>query len=437
MKKASKSQVAKLKREIFARIKKLDAYKESSSTIRYAGPVVDSREINAMVDSLIDGQLTGWFGLGKRAAKFEQSICSFIGCRYSVFTNSGSSANLLAVSACYASGRIKRGDEFITPATTFPTTVNYPILYGLKPVFVDVVLPSYTANINSIEKAINERTKLIMLPHINGSPNDMKRIMEIAEKHGITVIEDTCDALGSKIHGRYVGTFGHVGTLSFYVAHHMATGEGGAVITNFEELAEEARSVRDWGRALQKQDTDTQKREIEYQNVSKQLPKDYEARYTYKNIGFNLKPIDAQAAMGIEQIKRLKSFKSARNRNYQIIYDALRQHDRYLTLPEGLPGSDPSWFVFPITIRESAPFSRQDIVAYLESRGIETRPVLAGNITLHPAYKDVAFSVEGNLAVSDLIVKNGFFVGVYPSISSTQARFIAKQISDFVKSRTS
>ncbi|MGI0010803.1 MAG: lipopolysaccharide biosynthesis protein RfbH [Nitrosopumilaceae archaeon] len=402
------------------------------SRIKYAGMVFDKEEIYASIDALCSSFYNNWFALGNNTPKFQKKLAFYLGLKRAIFVNSGSSANLISVATLAAKKRIKRGDEVVTLATTFPTTINPLLIYGLCPVMIDVEFPSYTANLDQLEDAITDKTKLIMLPHINGSPNDMERIMEIAQKHNLAVIEDCCDALGSKYNGKIVGTFGNLGTYSFYAAHHISTGEGGAVGGNDEELILTAESIRDWGRVnLKSELLGNRNRKLTFQHVSNELPKDYEERYTYINIGYNLKPIDMQAAVGLIQLEKLDKFTSLRKRNFKFLYENLFDFNDKLILPEELPKADPSWFVFPITVKKNAGFKRGDIVKFLEERKIETRPILAGNIMNHPAYSRISFRKIGKLPVSKEILENSFFIGIYPGLGKEELRYVIECFKKF------
>lgn len=403
--------------------------------IKYAGMVFDKDEIYASLESLVSSFSNNWFALGNNAMEFQKRLALYLGLKKTILVNSGSSANLVSVATLAAKKKIKRGDEVITMATTFPTTINPLLIYGLRPILVDTILPSYTANVDQIEKSVTKKTKLIMLPHINGSPNDMKRIMEVAKKHGLSVIEDCCDALGSKFNGKIVGTFGNLGTYSFYAAHHMSTGEGGAVASNDEELVSTAESIRDWGRVNLISDK-FGGRKLRSQNVSRRLPKDYEERYTYINIGYNLKPLDLQAAIGLQQLKKLDKFTLMRKRNFEFLYEKLQEFSNKLILPESLSEADPSWFVFPITVKKNAGFKRADIVEFLEKNNIETRPILAGNIIDHPAYAGIQFHTIGKLSTSKEILENSFFIGVYPGLKKEELEYIVNCFTSFFKNRS-
>ncbi|MGI0010856.1 MAG: aminotransferase class V-fold PLP-dependent enzyme, partial [Nitrosopumilaceae archaeon] len=341
------SEIQKIADRIFDQNSK-QKFEPEKTYIKYAGMVFDKKEIHAAIEALVSSFVNNWFPLGANTTEFQSKLASYLGVKKTVYVNSGSSANLISVASLVAGRKIKKGDEAITLAATFPTTINPILIYGLKPVLIDVILPSYSSNIDELEKAITKKTKLILLPHINGSPHDMQRIMEIARKHDLFVIEDCCDALGSKFNDKMVGTYGNLGTFSFYAAHHISTGEGGAIAGNDEELISTAESIRDWGRMNLKAES-TRHRKLSLQNVSKELPEDYEDRYTYINIGYNLKPIDMQAAIGSQQLEKLNKFNSQRKHNYKFLFENLVKFDDKLILPEGLPKADPSWFVFPIT----------------------------------------------------------------------------------------
>jgi len=402
-----------------------------STRIKYAGMIFDKEDIESAIKSLLLSFSDNWFALGTNALSFQKKLASYLGVPKTIFVNSGSSANLISVATLAAKKIIKRGDEVITMATTFPTTINPLLIYGLNPVLVDTELPSYTANLEQLENAITNKTKMIMLPHINGSPNDMERVMEIAQNHDLVVVEDSCDALGSKFNGKLVGTFGDLGTFSFYAAHHMSTGEGGAVVGN-SELISTAESIRDWGR-VNLNSGSFGNRQFSSQNISNKLPKDYEERYTYTNIGYNLKPLDLQAAIGLVQLKKLPKFTQKRKQNFKFLSENLQNFSDKLILPESLPGADPSWFVFPITVKQNNVFKRVDIIKYLEKKRIETRPILAGNITNHPAYKNIKFRKSGKLNTSKVILENSFFIGVYPGLDDNTLEYVVECFKNFFK----
>ena len=271
-----------------------------------------------------------------------------------------------------------------------------------------------------------------MVTHLNGSANDMDTIMEIANTRGQQEIEDTCDAIGSRFNGRYLGTWGHIASMSFYAAHHMTTGEGGAVLTSDNDLLNHAISLRDWGRSVRPDNLgETDLRRVEYQNASSNLPSDYEARFTYTTIGYNLKPLDMQGALGLAQLGRIPQFTGMRQHNYSRLYQGLKKHEQYFVLPEALPKADVSWFVFPLVVREDAPFERVHVTSHLEERKIETRPILAGNIVRQPAYKNVEFQIRSDLVISDLITRGGFFVGTWPGLGDPEIDYILSVFDSF------
>jgi len=422
-----------IEKELFKLIKKAfdekrkEEFIPGKTVIHYAWAIYDYREIYAVLKSL----MSGWLGLGRYGKRFEKEFSEFLGIKYAVLTNSGSSANLLAVEAL----KLPRGSEAITPATTFPTTVNPLIQKGIKPVFIDVNLGTYNVDASEVENAITKNTKLIMLPHTLGNPNEMDAIMDLAEDNELYVIEDACDALGSKYDGKYVSTFGNLGTFSFYAAHHITMGEGGAVVTNDEELALRVRSLRDWGRACVCDVCKTSLNPNAYcplRHLESPIP-DYDKRYTYINIGYNLKPLDLQAAFGLEQIKRLPYFMRLRKRNFKILYNSLLDFEDYFILPESLPKADPCWFAFPLTVRDEAPFSRKEIVEYLEKHKIMTRPLFAGNILKQPAYVNIDCRVHGELTNCEKIMKSSFFVGIHPGINEEKLNYMVDVFREFIR----
>jgi len=410
---------------------------QSDNRIRYGQAIFDHREASAILDTL----LRGWLGASTSVRSFERELARTIGASDSVMTNSGSSANLLAVSTLLQAG-LRNGDEVITSATTFPTTVNSIVLNGLRPVFVDSELTTLNACPGSIRRALSKRTKAVMLPHMLGIPNKMDEIMEIATSKDLFVIEDCCDALGTRYGGNCVGSFGTLGTFSFYAGHHITTGEGGAIVSNREDLLSVATSLRDWGRTAWctecrvRIDTaaDCPHRLLDLMDgTGKELPPDYDRSYVYVNVGYNLKPMELQGAMGLEQLNRLAFFIRRRKENYVRLRDLLRQHENYFAFPDPPEKADVSWFCFPILVRSDAAFHRTDIVRWLEKNGIETRPVLAGNIVRQPAYKTIDYRVEGQLSNADYIMENGFFVGIHPGLGEEQLARIADVFTEFVR----
>jgi CDP-6-deoxy-D-xylo-4-hexulose-3-dehydrase len=406
---------------------KKEDFVPGKTTIHYAWAVYDHHEIFEALKSL----LSGWFGIGKYASDFEKHFSEFLGVKHCVLVNSGSSANLLAVEAL----KLPKKAEAITPATTFPTTINPLIQKGVKPVLMDINPTTYNINASELDDAFSEKVKLIMLPHTLGNPNEMDAIMDFAEEHDLYVIEDACDALGSRYDGKYVSTFGDMGTFSFYPAHHITMGEGGAIVTDNEESSLTVRSLRDWGRACVCPVCAISLDPNAYcplRFLETPLP-DYDKRFTYINIGYNLKPLDLQAAIGLQQLQRLPEFIRKRKENFRKLYNELSKFEDYFILPESLPKADPCWFTFPITVKDTAPFRRKEIVNFLEEHHIATRPIFAGNILRQPAYKNIDFRVVGKLENSDRVMKSSFFIGVHPGLTEDMLNYMINTFEEFVK----
>jgi CDP-6-deoxy-D-xylo-4-hexulose-3-dehydrase len=397
------------------------------TTIHYAWAVYDHHEIFAALKSL----LSGWFGIGKYASQFEKEFSSFLGTKHCVLANSGSSANLLAVESL----RIPKGAEAITPAITFPTTLNPLIQKGIKPVLMDINSRTYNIDASELENAFSEKVKLVMLPHTLGNPNEMDQIIEFAEEHDLYIIEDACDALGSRYDGNYVSTFGDVGTFSFYPAHHITMGEGGAIVTSNEELSLTFRSFRDWGRACVCPVCTIALDPNAYCPLRfLETPlRDYDKRFTYINVGYNLKPLDLQAAIGIQQLQRLPKFIRKRKENFRKLYNEFLRFEDYFILPESLPKADPCWFAFPITVKDDAPFKRKDIVEFLTEHHIDTRPLFAGNILRQPAYRGIDYRAIGKLENSDRVMTSSFFVGVHPALTRDMINYVVGVFELFIR----
>lgn len=420
-------------RNFFTLCKEKKKFVPGKTKIHYAGRVYDYQEMIAAADAVLEFNLT----LGGYGRKFEKRFAQFLGIKNVILTNSGSSANLLAVAALKSKlldKPLNDGDEVITPACTFPTTLNPIIQLSLTPVFVDVDLGSYNLNLDQLEKAIGPKTRLIMLVHTLGSPNNMKKIMELAKKHNLFVIEDTCDALGSKFKGRLVGTFGDISTYSFYPAHHITMGEGGALATNSPLLKRIIVSLRDWGRACWCQSGETNPSGAcghRFDFKTGGVP--YDHKYMYDHIGYNLKPTDIQAAIGVAQLKKLPLFIKTRKKNFQKLNKIFSQYTDYFILPKAILGADVSWFAFPLTIKDQAPFDRPTLIRFLEKNNIETRPLFAGNILYQPAYKNINYRKVGKLVNSNIILRNTFFIGVYPGLGNQEIDYIAEKITDFLR----
>jgi CDP-6-deoxy-D-xylo-4-hexulose-3-dehydrase len=394
-------------------------FQPGTTQVPFAGRVFDADELQHLVDSSLDF----WLTTGRFAQRFEREFARYYGLRSAALVNSGSSADLLALTALTSSRlgdrALKPGDEVITVAAGFPTTVNPIFQNGLRPVFVDVDIPTYNVDVTLLDAALSSRTRAVMIAHTLGNPFDAETVSAFCKQHGLWLIEDCCDAVGSTLHGKMAGTFGDLATVSFYPAHHMTMGEGGCVLTNTPLLKTLVESFRDWGRDCwcdPGKDNTCGKR-FDWQGLG-ELPCGYDHKYTYSHIGYNLKLTDMQAAIGVAQLKKLPSFVEARKRNFRTLYDGLRDLQDVLILPEPTAGSDPSWFGFPISIRPESGISRNDVVRFLESRKIQTRLLFAGNLTRQPAYVGRDFRVVGDLQRTDQVMNHVFWVGVYPGLSN-------------------
>lgn len=444
-----KDDEAILRRKIFKIVRKIfqsrsfkTAFRPGKDKIQYAGAVYDHEEVEKMINAILDG----WFGVGKRTRRFEMELSKFLGVKKAVMTNSGSSANLLGISALLSHQlgedvRLKPGDEVITPALTFPTTFNPIIQNNLVPLLLDVDIGTYNISAEDLKMALSNKTRAIVIPHTLGNPNEMDAILDFTKEHDLFIIEDACDALGSKYDGRYVGSFGSFGTFSFYPAHQITTGEGGAVVTSDEELFKTVLSLRDWGRAcvmpvcnpLYCPDKSCSK-SVRYEKTtfSNELPEDYDKRYTYTNIGYNLKPTEIQAAMGLAQLKKLPEFIELRRRNFKVLYDEFMNYEDFFILPESPPKSKPCWFAFPLTIKKHAPFKRKDIIQWLTKHNIEVKMLFAGNILKHPAYKTIHNRVAQKLTNSNYIMYNSFFLGIYPGMNEEKMKYVVNAFREFI-----
>ena len=397
-----------------------------------AGRVLDAEAYVALVDAALDG----WLTTGRFNEQFERLIAQRIGVKRALTTNSGSSSNLLALSALTSpmlgDRALQAGDEVITAAAGFPTTVNPILQNGLTPVFVDSELPTYNPSPDAIEAAIGPRTRAIMLAHALGNPFRADELRALAERHKLWLVEDCCDAFGSTLHGRSVGTFGHLGTLSFYPAHHITTGEGGAVFTDDPLLARIVESFRDWGRdcyCAPGRDNTCGKR-FDWQLG--ELPCGYDHKYTYSHAGYNLKITDMQAALGVAQMARLDGFIATRRANFARLQARLGDCAEFIVLPEATPGSEPSWFGFLVTLRENAPCSRVDLLRYLDQHKVGTRLLFAGNVTRQPYMKGRHYRVSGELAIANVITERSFWIGVYPGLSGEMLDHAADRIREFL-----
>jgi len=397
-----------------------------------SGKVIGQPETDAMIAAALDG----WLTTGRFNDAFEQALGRFVGVEHVLTVNSGSSANLVAFATLTSPRLGKRaicpGDEVITVAAGFPTTVNPILQHGAVPVFVDVSLPTYNIDVTQLEAALSPRTKAIMIAHTLGNPFDIGTVAQFAKAHSLWLVEDCCDALGSTYEGRHVGTFGDLATLSFYPAHHITMGEGGAVLTNNPELKSIAESFRDWGRDCWcKTGCDnTCGKRFDWQLGD--LPKGYDHKYTYSHLGYNLKITDMQAACGWAQLQRLEGFIQARKQNFYILSELLTPCSDIFVLPEATPGTDPSWFGFPITLRTECDVSRHDLIGYLDQHKVGTRLLFAGNLTKQPSMKGRHYRKIGSLNTTDTIMKNTFWIGVWPGLSLQMIRYATDRIKAFV-----
>ncbi len=430
-----------VRKEIFNKVR--DFYKSEKrsgfipgkTNIPYAGRVYDENELINSVDACLDF----WLTAGRYAQLFEKKLARFIGVKYCLLTNSGSSANLLAISALTSpllkERRLKPGDEVITTACGFPTTLNPIIQNNLTPVFIDVELGTYNIKASEIKKAITKKTKAIFIAHTLGNPVNIEVILKIAKKHHLWFIEDNCDALGSKYQGRHTGTFGDISTCSFYPAHMVTMGEGGAVLTNDSLLRRIIMSFRDWGRNCWCEPGHDNTCGKRFSQKFGGLPYGYDHKYVYSHIGYNLKVTEMQAAIGVAQLEKLPRFIAARKKNFCFLKKHFKKYEDYFILPEPTEGSDPSWFGFPILVKENAPFKRRDIVGYLEKRKIATRMLFGGNLLRQPAYKNIKYRKIGDLKNTDLVMNNLFWIGVYPGLNYSMLSYIKDILGSFFKER--
>jgi CDP-6-deoxy-D-xylo-4-hexulose-3-dehydrase len=401
--------------------------------VHYAGRVFNADELVNLVDSSLDFFLTA----SRYADQFETDFSEYFGLPHACLVNSGSSANLVALTALTSpklgDRRLRPGDEAVTVAASFPTTVAPMVQNRLVPVFVDVNLGDYTAIPDRIEEAVGPRTRLIAMAHTLGVPFDLDTVMRLAKTHNLWVIEDNCDALGSRYRGQLTGTFGDISTVSFYPAHHITMGEGGCVLARDELLGRILCSIRDWGRDCYCAGGENNTCGKRFSQQFGGLPFGYDHKYVYTHIGYNLKITDMQAAVGVAQLGKLDGFIARRKINFQKLYDLLEPYQDRLVLPRATPNSDPSWFGFVLTVRDTAGFTRSDLTLFLEANRIETRPLFSGNLLRQPAYKDIDHRVVGDLANTDVIMDNTFFIGVYPGIDDPRLEYIGSVFDRFMR----
>lgn len=449
-----KDRERKLTAEILERVReiarlRLEAEKEfvpGKTPVKYAGRVYGEEEMANLAESAIEFWLTG----GRWHRRLEEGLAEWYGVPHARLVNSGSSANLVAAAALTShllgERRLRPGDEVITVAAGFPTTVAPVIQLGMVPVFVDVTIPTYNLDVSKLEEAASPRTRAVMVAHTLGNPFDLDAVGAFCRRRGLWLVEDNCDAAGSRYRGKKTGTFGDLATLSFYPPHHMTTGEGGAVLCSDDALLRAVESLRDWGRDCWCAPgvDNTCKRRFEWQLG--ELPRGYDHKYVYSHLGFNLKMTDLQAAVGVAQLARLDGFVEARRRNWAFFREALADLDDVLVLPEPTAGSEPSWFGFMATVRENAPFTRDQLVRHLEGRKVQTRMLFAGNVVRQPALTELSrqaqeagrpppFRVAGRLDASDAIMNRSFWVGVYPGLTEAMRAHVAAELRAFVRSR--
>ena len=402
------------------------------SRVNYAGRVFNEKELINAVDASLDF----WLTEGRFSELFAEKIADFLGVENVLLTNSGSSANLLAFAALTSEKlgdrRLKPGDEVISVAAGFPATVTPIIQYGLIPVFIDVSLPTYNIDVEMMQRAITAKTRCIFIAHTLGNPFDIDAVLELAKKHDLWVIEDNCDAFGSKYKGKYTGTFGHLSTISFYPAHHITTGEGGAIITNDSLLAQLVRAFRDWGRDCYCAGGENNTCGKRFSQTFGNLPLGYDHKYVYSEIGYNLKMTDIQAAIGSAQMDKLNTFCQKRKYNFNEWKNIFAKYPHYFIIPEASESSDPAWFAFIVTLKENAPFKRDDLTSHFNANLIETRNLFAGNMTKQPGFVNREWRIADHLNNTDYIMNNTFFLGTYPGLTKEMFDYTESVLDSFV-----
>ncbi len=445
---ALRRQIADLVAEFHRCRSASSSFVPGQSFVPYAGRVFDEKEMQAAVEACLDF----WLTEGRFAGEFQKMLAAKVGTEYALLVNSGSSANLLAVTALTShllgDRRLQPGDEIITVAAAFPTTVNPIIMNGLVPVFVDVDIPSYNVNVEAIKEALSPRTRAVILAHTLGNPFNLDEILKIVQERGLFLIEDCCDALGSTYSlrnpapdvsrqlapgKRILGSFGHLSTFSFYPAHHITLGEGGAVLTSDATLAQALRSLRDWGRDCFCGPGESNACGQRFSGQQGKLPPGYDHKYVYSHIGYNMKATEMQAAIGVEQLKKLDIFCAARRKNFALWMAGLQKYERHFLLPEAEEGGESAWFAFPLTVREGAGFTRTELTAYLGEHLVETRNLFGGNLLRQPAYLNIPHRQVGVLANTDRIMRDTFFLGIYPGLGKEQIDYTVQMIDDFMQ----
>jgi CDP-6-deoxy-D-xylo-4-hexulose-3-dehydrase len=404
--------------------------------VHYAGRYYDEKEMQAAVEAALDF----WLTEGRFTASFESKLANYLTVKHAILVNSGSSANLLALTALTSdllgNRKLHRGDEVITVAAGFPTTLNPIIQNGFIPVFVDVDIPGYNIKTNDLLKALSPKTRAIFVAHSLGNPFDLDNVVSIAQKYNLYLIEDNCDALGSLYKGRLTGSFGHIATCSFYPAHHITMGEGGAVLTSDDRLARIVRSLKDWGKDCFCGPGQNNRCSNRFSGSHGHLPLGYDHKYVYSHVGYNLKATEFQAAIGIEQLNKLELFCDKRRENFRLWSDYFKSFDKYFILPEATLHSDPAWFAYPLTVRSrEVNFSRNDLTAFLNEQLIETRNLFGGNLLKQPAYQKIAHRRIGGLPNTERIMNDTFFLGTYPRIGKEQINYTMDVVAEFISSR--
>jgi CDP-6-deoxy-D-xylo-4-hexulose-3-dehydrase len=426
------ARILNLVREYYQERHRPGPFVPGRSKVPYSGRVFDENEIVAAVDAALDF----WLTLGPHGEAFERELAAWVGTRHAVLVNSGSSANLVAF-AGLTSPQLERplqpGDEVLTVAAGFPTTVTPIVQYGCVPVFVDVDPRTANARVDRLADAVGPKTRAVMMAHTLGNPFDLDAVLDLVRRHDLYLIEDNCDALGALYRGRKTGTFGDLATQSFYPPHHLTLGEGGAVLTDSSRLKRVVESFRDWGRdcwCASGRDNTCGKR---FGWQLGDLPAGYDHKYVYSHLGYNLKPLDIQAAIGVQQLHKLDDFIAARRANHARLCRALAAHEEYLILPRATPHSEPSWFGLLLTVREGAPFCRRDLVQYLEARQVQTRQLFGGNLLRQPAFRGIPHRVVGGLENTDKLMADAFFIGVYPGLTPAMLAYVEDVFGDFFR----
>lgn len=432
----SRAEILSLAEEFFDATHPVSRFRPGIDPVPVSGKIMDRNDLRLLIEASLDM----WLTTGRFAHQFERKFAKVVGTRSSLLVNSGSSANLLAISSLTSpklgNRALKPGDEVITVAAGFPTTLNPILQNGLVPVFLDVDIPTYNIDVRLLEEAVSEKTKAIFLAHTLGNPFNLDAVSAVAKRHKLWLIEDSCDALGATYKGKGIGTFGELATASFYPAHHITMGEGGAVMINGGGLHKIVESFRDWGRDCWCDPGCDNTCKMRFEHQLGTLPEGYDHKYTYSHIGYNLKATDMQAALGVSQLEKVGDFVERRRLNFAYLYASLKPFQEFLILPEATPGSDPSPFGFAIAVRPEAPFSRTDLTRHMDENKIGTRLLFGGNLTRQPAYADSNYRIVGDLTNTDFVMNNVFWIGVWPGLTTEHLDFTVQVIRDFIASRT-